>query len=345
MGSLFATPFRDRKLKLQDVQEVRSNVELGSSEQKSQDLAFDQKLTSTVGSENVSPSLGKKMSSPSSSIIRKTFTSSLQSKLSTVLMSSEPTLLNSDRLHSFDMNDLPHMSNMRYILLFFCFLAFFVAPVIYMPLGTIQSAFYHKCFLFTEIKIMNSKVLLRDDVTNNTFFPTFDSLNTQWGPQIFCDFTTFVPVSVAIFSVIIGWSTFTIWPAMLSMGKGGVLMMVYVSMCIISLVAISTACTLLKVGYENTCSRSLSIQLGSYTVSCEGLETITISELSNKALVQDIHRSMRIAQLGAWCLVCLSSAKVLVSLYTFLIIWFHFHYAPFFMDDSDTIYVESIESL
>ncbi|KAH9514539.1 hypothetical protein Btru_025601 [Bulinus truncatus] len=131
-----------------------------------------------------------------------------------------------------------------------------------------------------------------------TYWSRFDSMNTIWGPQLYCDFTTYVPVSIAIFSVIIGWSTFTIWPAMLAMGKGGVLMILYVVMCIFSLAAATASALLQRFGYDNTCARSSSSQIGSYSVSCEELETINISELSAKSYVQDIHRSMLLAQVN-----------------------------------------------
>ncbi|CAL1536965.1 unnamed protein product, partial [Lymnaea stagnalis] len=81
------------------------------------------------------------------------FADNLQSRLSTVwgdeLDSPSPSKLN-----NFDMNDLPHMSHMRSFLLIVCSVSFFVAPLVYMPLGTVQAAYNQKCFLYTKIKLI-----------------------------------------------------------------------------------------------------------------------------------------------------------------------------------------------
>lgn len=62
--------------------------------------------------------------------------------------------------------------------------------------------------------------LLNDSILTLVFVLLFrlDTVATEWGPVSTCDFTTFVPVSVSIFSIIVGVSTFTIWPTMMSLG-------------------------------------------------------------------------------------------------------------------------------
>ncbi|CAL1536966.1 unnamed protein product, partial [Lymnaea stagnalis] len=121
---------------------------------------------------------------------------------------------------------------------------------------------------------------------------SFDAVSTEWGSQTLCDFTTFVPVSVAIFSVIIGWSTFTIWPAMMSMGKGGILMLLYLSISIVSLVVTTISNLLLRDGYSATCL-SLGDQQTALGISCRHLNNrdVTLLELADTQIANNVHRA------------------------------------------------------
>ncbi|KAH9514540.1 hypothetical protein Btru_025603 [Bulinus truncatus] len=255
-----------------------------------------------------------------------------------------------NRPDSVDMSDFPPMRIIRNILQVICFLSFFCAPLIYMPLVTIQ-------VIMTMLTDRESIDLRGFQLPKPPFTPPFskaplcstnsypimgskrfEAVGTEWGPKFYCDFTTYVPVSIAIFSVFVGWSTFTIWPEMLSLGKGSVLMLIYMSFSVASLGAAVTAARIQDDGYAVTC-KQLALDTGADGVntSCAELKHIKFSELeqSRSLIASDVDAYMRLAQFGAWCLVGLAGTKVIISIYTLILTWFHARVMAYMLEFDD----------
>ncbi|XP_059173371.1 uncharacterized protein LOC131953926 [Physella acuta] len=254
---------------------------------------------------------------------RSGFVDLLQRKLSRAIMRSRQNTAT-----IFDMNNIPQMTQMRNFMLIVCTSCFFSAPMVYMPLGSIQSEFNQNCFLFTNIKLIHLKQA-NDSVGDNEKI-SFDPANTVWGSRFYCDFTTFVPVAVAISSVMVGWSTFTIWPAMMSLNKGGTLMALYLSISVVSLCVVSVSSIMLKEGYKNTCDL-LEAQDEFKGYSCKHLNNkdIKLPESQHEHnFAQNINKAMSLALMGGWCLIGFSASQVFICIYTCVIIWFYYHYVP-----------------
>ncbi|KAK6998014.1 hypothetical protein BgiMline_007450 [Biomphalaria glabrata] len=275
----------------------------------------------------------------------KSFVENIHGRISTLLL-SELTKSMLSRHNSLDMNDFAPMRTLRNILLVTCFLSFLVAPLTYMPLGIIQAAYNEQCFLYTRINFT-----FKEETSNSTSAVcktiTFEAVSTEWGPQFYCDCTTYVPVSIAIVSVIIGWSTLTVWPLMLSVGNGSLLMLSYLSVAVVCL-AVSTASALVQLdGYRETCTQlSLDANAEGRNLTCSELANFTFTELvqARTLVAKDVNFAMELAQIGVWCLVALSSCKVLISTYSLYLTWFHAHFVSFFMAFEENSVYTSDES-
>ncbi|BFZ11575.1 hypothetical protein BsWGS_14614 [Bradybaena similaris] len=225
----------------------------------------------------------------------------------------------------YDLNELPYVSQMKSMLLILCASTFMIAPIAYMPLAQIQAAFDHKCFLYTNVRLHTTGNV--DNRTSQQEILALDPVATQWGPTSACDLTTFVPVSVSIFSTIIAMSTFTIWPTLMSLGRGGALMITYALMAVMSLIACGVSIAVLNDGYNQTCEnlRDETKYFKEDGIPCSSLNNIdiVIPEVRFSHIAKNVHRVMVVATIILWCLLGLMLSIVCISVLTFSIIWIY----------------------
>ncbi|GFR92498.1 hypothetical protein ElyMa_006202300 [Elysia marginata] len=223
----------------------------------------------------------------------------------------------------YDMNELPYISQSRSLLVVVCAIMFFTAGCVYMPLGNIQADYNGKCFLDANLHFELTK--RQSNVTKYGYVQKLrlQAVRTEWGPVFKCDMTTYTPVMVGILSMIIGWSTFTVWPTMMEMGKGGGLMLVYSFMFTLCLGCTIASSIMLFAGYSNTCK-----SLDPSKISCKQLnaKAVRLKADGEYIIVTDIHRAIVIAEFASAALIGLSCLQIFVSLGTFGIIWYHFNF-------------------
>lgn len=246
--------------------------------------------------------------------------------------------VNSETSGIYDMNELPYISQSRNLLVVVCVLMFFTASCVYMPLGNIQADYDRRCFLDTKLDFDINKLVANGSSVRRGPKMRLHLVETEWGPIYMCDMTTFTPVMVGILCMIIGWSTFTVWPTMMEMGKGGGLMLVYTFLFVLCLGSTIASTIMLFSGYNNTC-RSLD----SSSISCTQLNSkvVQLKEDGEYIIVHDIHGAIIIAQVASTALIGLSCLQIFVSMGTFGIIWYHFNFLAMQLYSIDGLSLES----
>ncbi|XP_012942678.1 uncharacterized protein LOC101854438 [Aplysia californica] len=232
--------------------------------------------------------------------------------------------------YAFDMSDLPHIDHLRSLIVVMCGFSFFIAPFVYMPLGNIQATYGQKCFLFAELHIRVAEFPLHNS-SNPEQTPALqiDHLKSRWGPDVVCDYTTFTAVSVAIFSVIIGWSALQIWPPIMSVGKGGALAVVYTVLSMASFAANFLSSRYIRFGFRATCN-SLHMEHGGVATCHRFLYNLDIvpgvSGYTDN--IYSLENVMVLVKAASWCLTGLAGFEILLSVYTFGVIWYYCYYDP-----------------
>uniref|UniRef100_A0A2C9LY41 Uncharacterized protein n=1 Tax=Biomphalaria glabrata TaxID=6526 RepID=A0A2C9LY41_BIOGL len=129
--------------------------------------------------------------------------------------------------------------------------------------------------------------------------------------------------------------------------NGSLLMLSYLSVAVVCL-AVSTASALVQLdGYRETCTQlSLDANAEGRNLTCSELANFTFTELvqARTLVAKDVNFAMELAQIGVWCLVALSSCKVLISTYSLYLTWFHAHFVSFFMAFEENSVYTSDES-
>ncbi|GFO27963.1 histone-lysine N-methyltransferase SETMAR [Plakobranchus ocellatus] len=212
----------------------------------------------------------------------------------------------------YDMNELPYMSQSRTLLLVICVIMFFGAACVYMPLGYIQ---LRQSNSFHTGGVGDSKIV---------YFPCSSKLfglhqTGHWAQNVSAEFK----LSYGDCS-------------RNSIRKGGVLMLVYAFFFTICL-GLTIACTaLITLGYQNTCQHLRGLLL-SPDIACGKLNSrhVRFKDDDEGVIVKDIDKSVQLAKVASGGLVAMSALQIIITLSTFGMIWYYFHYLAVHLTSSD----------